>query len=201
MNKKEWKEYMEIKGWPKSFEVNPWGSCQYDNMYRTFKLYFKVKKDLSLVITPRKLHIELLDVFNITLNSKFEYVGFHNVRNCLLLTILQETSMSLSVKDFNYVKKCIDCAIEITNHATTVDYLIGKTRELSWSLWKTIPTVFDSCFINLDMDISKVPACEGIGPIGNQAIQRENYLYGIMAALLVDLNIVKNEKCFTKFDT
>jgi hypothetical protein len=109
--------------------------------------------------------------------------------------------MALSVEDFNYTKKYIDCAIEITNHATTVDYLVGKTREMSWALWKTIPTIFNSCFINLDMDVSKVPICEGVGPITNQIIQRENYLYGIMAALLVDLNIVKNEKCFTKFDT
>ena len=177
MNKTEWIEYFGSKGWPKSYEVNPWGSCQYDNMYKVFKLYFKIKKDLEPLYTPRKLHGEILTILNVELNTKIIPREFHQIKNDFLHVMLEETKYVLDHNDYDYAKTIIDHMINIAKHGESVDYLFNKCREMSWTLWKTIPMIFNLSF-NVDMDTSNVPKCSGIGPMANQIMQSNNYIHG-----------------------
>jgi hypothetical protein len=49
--KTDWTERLEELGWPNDFQfdfdVNDWGSCQYSSALRFYRLYFKMREELS----------------------------------------------------------------------------------------------------------------------------------------------------------
>lgn len=166
------------------FDVNEWGSCQYSGALAMYNAYFLKRK------THNKSAI--LDY----LKYEFNYIiSFDSIRN-------DEDAI---IEYLNNISKKLDKNDQWTiRRACSGDDLFFIGRSSSSDLWHTALRIANAYFVNLK--IENTPDCEnpiGIekGPIGNICAQADNIQTGIYCALLVDYEIVKNEKSFRKFDT
>ena len=188
MTKNEWKKYIETHGIQNEFNVNAWGSCQYDGALQFFELFFKIREDISLKDT--------LEV----LNLKFIYESIQkidDVKRQMIKDSIERIYEDLE-DDFYGVKYEAEKIQRIAD-AGEADYLFNALRKSAWDLWSTAPYISALFFKGLEIGSPKAP---GIGPIINIQVQSENFIVGLHCVMLYELKIVNNSTfAYGDFDT
>jgi len=79
-----------------------------------------------------------------------------------------------------------------------LDHAFEILRNMGWDLWSAVPYLAGHL---LEYEIIKEPEVSIFGPELNQLVQSENGVTGVLAAILVQLKLVKDEDSFINFDT
>lgn len=185
------------------FDVNKWGSCQYSGALAMYNAYFLKRKthSKSAILGYLEYEFNYIISFDNIRNDENAIIEYFNIFNKL-----RKWNMK-NLIDYNILEKLDKNDQEIIwniRRACSGDDLFFIGRNSSSDLWHTALKIANAYFVNLK--IENTPNCEnpiGIetGPIGNICAQADNIQTGICCALLIDYEIVKNEKSFRKFDT
>jgi len=178
LNKEEWEEYLQTLSIP--FDVNRWGSAQYSGAVFFYDLFFEIRNDLSFEDT--------LEV----LNCKVSFSTVVEQKNAI------EGLKAHIVEDFQGIleeDKALHTSLEASE---TIPDIFAVLRMMSFDLWSAAPFVADYCFEDLDRE---APIAPGIGPIYNKLAQSENFETGLCCAILKEFGFVKDDECFSGFDT
>ncbi len=182
MAKKTLKEWKNVLSKPEAIEevgdfewrVNSWGSIQYAGALAFYKAYFRVRQDLNMEDT--------LKAFGIGVKWK--------------TTRAVREAQELYLRDIQLAQKE---ASEDEIGITSGDDFFLCFRISASDLWTAAPQIAE--YFLEDLKIKGVKKAPGVGPVGNQLVQSENYMTGLNCALLKDLDIVRSSESFSHFDT
>lgn len=156
-----------------------WGSCQYDtiaDMYYRMLLCDSVQDALAAIGAE------------ISFDRMMDFEIFKE-------TILNEAKDDAKLDDD---PEYWDEQIAALEKANNMDELFVCWRGCAHDLWYALNTAKD-VFINLN--ISDIPKSATVGPPMNLAVQADNPVLGIIAALLKQEGYIKDEDSFKNFDT
>jgi len=199
---------------------NCWGSVQYGTAY-AFYLCLRIIdfygddpiKLLNLHVNlgqPKTLDSIKKALIKRKVNDMFEeycdpYICIkidQNTDQCSRASIHRKT-----LKPAIYNKKIKDAREEmktdlyqvIDTDFKTMDDYFRYAQDSAWDLWTWLPFVFNALYPH--SKIKNVPDSPGFGPEMNVLVQKENYLIGLYAYLLVKHQWITNPDVFCCFDT
>jgi len=179
--KDEWILALKAIGWPDEpmfpFTVNRWGSCQYSTALSIYDLYFRIRENLSQEETLEVLGLEFSH------NGVRDFDEAHQM-------LIDYTTDRYSKRDGHHLTDA--------RRVNTFDEMFFIMKNWASDLWNSAPRVANFAFKDLKIN---APSSPGKGPVGNIEVQSTNFTTGICCALLMDNNIVLNEKSFSGFDT
>lgn len=188
-------EFMEKVG-GFSFDVNPWGSCQYSGALSMFNAYFK-KRESGL---SKKAILAFLEA-EVGISIFFDDIRSFDDAQAKVEQKLKErygvSDSALHEIPDEYARR----AISLVSRSRTADDLFMARRSVASDLWNTAPLIADAFFKNLEIKIPVEKTGLEEGPVCNVKAQSINPLVGLCCALLVDHGIVKNQESFSGFDT
>ena len=167
------------------FDVNRWGSCQYAGAFAFYNKFFALRRTLSFLDTVRKLGCDV---------KIGEVLPFETIQNNIYVPIFE---MFLEEEDPEMKEVYEEMGREITK-ATSVDEIFKIFRDHSYDLWSAAPLIAHACFVELEI---KAPKAPGIGPKYNILAQSENFETGLCCAILKEFGLVRDDECFSGFDT
>ncbi len=185
MTKEQWVEQFKKDGLPTKIAFNPFGSVQYSTVYELYKLFFDIRKDLSLNDTCNVLGITKI---------AFKCNHFNDIKIEFLNDILKEEKDNWE-KGENHT----DELTLLVKNAKSADDLMTILRDLCWDLWEAAGYIESIAFDTIIYD--ELPESPGIGPEGNIDAQSYNYNTGLCCALLTESGLIKNIKSFDGFCT
>ena len=183
-----WRKKIKKEGLPSGSDINDWGSCQYHTAKLIYDLYFEIRKDLSKEET-----LEVLDIkYNITKIHQFKDIKHTLIYNNIYkLNILNNQNDYIGLEyESEYLKGL--------SSAETVDDWFNVLKKNAYDLWTAAGIAESHLF---EIDNKDIPESVGFGPIWNQIVQKQNYTTGLICALLVDYELVKDPTSFADFDT
>lgn len=180
--KKTWREKLEHQTFNSivgDIDITKWGA-DYSAVYSAYKLFQLMNKELR--------GDEIFNVFDMSIEHK-GYNDFQTLLHSMITDQLENIKMSLVRNEFENVKYDSGCIQKIADAKKPED-LFKCFKELNWDLWETVDYIANKALKELKIEA-----------INEEKVISSNQRIGLLCGLFVQIQLIKDDCCFTGFNT